>query len=91
MYDLADVQRHGYDLHSVLTLTLYDALLGASVPVKTVRGHRNIKVPAGRRVWRVDLRAVAACVCCLWWTPPLYCCYCFVLPAHFQGRPLSLG
>jgi DnaJ-class molecular chaperone len=47
VYDLADVQRHGDDLHSVLELALYDALLGGSVPVKTVRGKRHIMVPPG--------------------------------------------
>lgn len=47
VYDLAEVQRRGDDLHSVLELTLYDALLGGSVPVRTVRGHRHIMVPAG--------------------------------------------
>ena len=51
VYGLADVSRHGYDLHSVLELPLYEALLGGSVLVKTVRGHRHIMVPAGERKW----------------------------------------
>lgn len=35
-------------VHSVLELTLDDALLGGRVPVRTVRGHRHIVVPAGQ-------------------------------------------
>jgi DnaJ-class molecular chaperone len=60
VYDLADVQRNGYDLYSALELTVYDALLGARVPVKTVRGRTHIMVPAGERLCARDSTTNAA-------------------------------
>jgi molecular chaperone DnaJ len=43
----AGIERVGDDLHSILPLGLYDALLGVEVAVATVRGQRTISVPAG--------------------------------------------
>uniref|UniRef100_A0A383W3X5 J domain-containing protein n=1 Tax=Tetradesmus obliquus TaxID=3088 RepID=A0A383W3X5_TETOB len=47
VYSLVGVTRVGDDLHSTLDLQLYQALLGDSVPVKTVRGECHLAVPPG--------------------------------------------
>eukprot|EP00879_Flechtneria_rotunda_P020259 GHRR01021307.1.p2 GENE.GHRR01021307.1~~GHRR01021307.1.p2 ORF type:complete len:134 (+),score=48.37 GHRR01021307.1:1086-1487(+) len=47
VYDLADVTRRGDNLYSKLIVGLYEALLGTSVDVTTVRGQKSLIVPAG--------------------------------------------
>eukprot|EP00878_Enallax_costatus_P007511 GHUV01007867.1.p1 GENE.GHUV01007867.1~~GHUV01007867.1.p1 ORF type:complete len:216 (+),score=67.34 GHUV01007867.1:726-1373(+) len=47
VYSLDGMTRKGDDLHSKLALSLYEALLGGSVDVKTIRGLRSLRVPAG--------------------------------------------
>ncbi len=47
----ANLQRRGDDLHSELALDLWDALLGARLPVDTVRGSRMLTVPPGVGDW----------------------------------------
>ncbi len=52
VYDLTNsgIERRGDDLHSALSVGLYEALLGAEVMVDTVRGRRALEVPAGEFV-----------------------------------------
>jgi DnaJ-class molecular chaperone len=45
--------RHGADLHRELQITLREALLGAEVPVATLRGRVLLTIPPGTQTGRV--------------------------------------
>jgi len=45
--------RHGPDLHRELLISLKEALLGAEVPVATLRGKVLLTIPAGTQTGRV--------------------------------------
>lgn len=63
VYNLDDVERRGDDLHSVLRLPLYHALLGGSVPVDTVRGQRLLQVPPGELHGGRHMLCLFQCTC----------------------------
>ncbi|KAF6254239.1 hypothetical protein COO60DRAFT_1703432 [Scenedesmus sp. NREL 46B-D3] len=60
VYSLVGVVRVGDDLHSPLHLQLYQALLGGSVDVKTVRGECSLAVPPGEAAAAAAAAAPAA-------------------------------
>lgn len=47
VFDEAQLTRSGIDVHSVLRLSVFDALLGAKVSVATTVGARELHVPQG--------------------------------------------
>lgn len=47
VYNLKHVERVGDDLYSDVYITLFDALLGAQLPVPTMRGQQLLEVPPG--------------------------------------------